>query len=462
MLHHIGVLKDAWIAENKRRRASKGVPQNTDFLPAALEVMETRPSPIGRVITWLIIFAALSTLVWACVCEIDEVAVVEGRLAPQGRLRSVEASETGTIVALNVREGQHVQKGDVLIELDPNELDSDMLAARAALSTAALARARDNAILGYGAHGAGQFTPPPDSNATATDAERALVRSRLDEYRAKEDSLGHKHEAAIAEVHSVQAEIAKLQLTLPLLKEQLDSEKGLAAEGFGARQKLLQVEQAYIEAQQNLAGEQSKLEEAKSEVSAIESDMAQTRGDLLSTAAQERAEAEGAVSEREQALRKAAEKKGRLKLIAPVSGTVQEVTVTTIGQTPEVGKPLVTLVADSDPLVAEGQLLNRDAGFVHEGQPVTIKLDAYPFTRYGTMQGVVERISPDSTIDQTKGLVFPIRVRITSNTLKVNSRPPQLSAGMSASLEVAIGRRRIIDYLLSPLSKTMKEAGREK
>jgi len=93
---------------------------------------------------------------------------------------------------------------------------------------------------------------------------------------------------------------------------------------------------------------------------------------------------------------------------------------------------------------------------------VTIKLDAFPFTRYGTLQGVVDRISPDSTIDQTKGLVFPVRVRILGNSLKVNGKPPVLSAGMSASLEVGIGRRKIIDYLLSPLSKSMKEAGREK
>lgn len=462
MWHHLKVLKEAWAAETKRRREAKAAPQNTDFLPAALEVMETRPSPIGRAITWLIIVAALSTLIWAFLSEVDEVAVVEGRLAPRGRLQSVEASEPGTIVALNVREGQHVRKGDVLIALDPNELDSDMQAAQAALSTAALARARDNAILRYGVAGHSQFEAPSDANTTAAEAERTLVASRIDEFRAKEDALRHKHQAAIAEVRSVGAEIAKLQLTLPLLEEQLDSEKALASEGFGARQKLLQVQQAYIEAQQNLAGAQAKLEEARSEVSAIESEMAREKGNLLSTAAQERADAEGAVSEREQALRKAVEKKGRLNLLAPVSGVIQEVKVTTIGQTPEVGKPLVTLVADSDELIAEGQLLNRDAGFVHEGQPVTVKLDAYPFTRYGTLQGVVERISPDSTIDQSKGLVFPIRIRITGNKLKVEGKPPVLSAGMSASFEVAIGKRKVIDYLLSPLAKSMREAGREK
>ena len=462
MLRHLTVLKESWLAENKRRRVTKSGSTNTDFLPAALEVMETRPSPIGRAIIWLIILSALLTLIWSCVSEIDEVAVVEGRLAPRGRLRSVEASEVGTIQAINVREGQHVNKGDVLVELDPNELDSDMQAAQAALSTAALTRARDNAILGYGIRGAHQFTPPSDANATATEAERQLVQARIAEYNAKEASLRHKQDAAVSEVRSVNAEIAKLQLTLPLLKEQFESEQGLAAEGFGARQKLLQVQQAYITAQQDLAGEQAKLDEAEAEVSAVESDMAQAKGAFLSDAAQERAEAEGNVSEREQSLRKATEKKAHLELEAPVSGTVQEVTVTTIGQTPEVGKPLVTLVADDDELIAEGLLLNKDAGFVHDGQAVTLKLESYPFTRYGTLHGIVERISPDATVDQNKGLVFPVRVRIISNEVMVNGKPAVLSAGMATSLEIAIGKRKIIDYLLSPISKSINEAGHEK
>jgi hemolysin D len=462
MFHHLNVLKEAWSAESKRRRTLKVAAHETDFLPAALEVMETRPSPIGRTIIWLIILSSVAALVWACVSQIDEVAVVDGRLAPRGRLRTVEASEVGTILALNVREGQHVNKGDVLIELDPNELDSDMQAAKAALSTAALTRARDNAILSYGIKKGDQFSPPSDANPTATQAERELVQARIAEYDAKEASLRHKHDAAVAEAHAIDAEILKLQLTLPLLKEQWQSEQNLAAEGFGARQKLLQVQQAYITAQQDLSGERAKLDEAKSEISALESDMAQSKGDLLSMAAQERAEAEGNVSEREQALRKASEKEAHLKLVAPVSGTVQQVTVTTIGETPEVGKPLVTLVADGDELVAEGLMLNKDAGFVHEGQPVTLKLEAFPFTRYGTLHGVVEHVSPDSVVDQAKGLVFPIRVRITGNTIRVNGRPATLSAGMSTSLEIAIGKRTIIDYLLSPLSKSLKEAAREK
>lgn len=151
-----------------------------------------------------------------------------------------------------------------------------------------------------------------------------------------------------------------------------------------------------------------------------------------------------------------------MKLVAPVSGVIQEVTVTTIGQTPEVGKPLITIIADGEALVAEGLMLNRDAGFVRDGQPVTIKLEAYPFTRYGVLGGVVEHVSPDATVDEHRGLVFPIRVKITQPTLKVDGRKAVLSPGMAVTLEVVTGKRRVIDYLWSPVAKAMNESGRER
>jgi len=462
MFRHLKVIGKAWAAESARRKTDRVQREETDFLPAALEVMETPPSPVGRIVLWLIMAAAISALLWACLSKVDEVAVAEGRLVPRGRLRTVEASVQGIIQSINVREGQHVNSGDVLIALDPMEQTADARSATVDLATAALIKARDMAILSYGTGGSGTFVAPAGASPEAVAAERALVQARISEYRSKMASLEQRRLAAMAAVDSTQAEISKLQQTLPLLKEQYDSEQGLAKEGFGARQKLLQTQQAYISARQDLEVQQSHLHEGMAQVASIRADEAQARQEFLGSAAQERAEAESNVAERSETLAKANDRKARMTLMAPVSGTIQEVTITTIGETPEIGKPLVTLVADGDELVAEGLLLNRDAGFVHEGQPVTIKLDAYPFTRYGVIRGIVEHVSPDATVDEKRGLVFPIRVRITQPNLTVNGHPALLSAGMSASLEVVTGKRQVIEYLWSPVAKAVKEAGRER
>ncbi len=452
----------AWKAESERRRARQGRPVETDFLAADLEVMETPPSPIGRIMIWTILAATAASLIWAFAAEVDTVAVAEGRLVPEGRLRTVEAADQGVIRAIHVREGAHVNAGDVLIELDPTIADADQRSAKTELSTASLTRARDNALLSYAAGGPSGVASPTGAASPAVEAERQLVAARIAEYEQKREGLLQRRAGAEAAARAAEAEIVKLARTLPLLNEQLGSQKDLERQDFDARQKRLAAEQAYVAAEQDLVGQRAKLEEARAQVTAMDRDAAQARQEFIGRAAQERAEAEGVVATRADAVKKADEKKGRQILTAPVSGVVQEVTVTTIGETPEVGKPLVTIVPDGEPLVAEALLLNRDAGFVRKGQTAAVKLEAYPFTRYGVVPAHVERVSPDATVDQHRGLVFPIRLKLSQSTISVDGKAEPLTAGMSVTVEVVTGRRRVIDYLWSPIAKATQEAGRER
>ncbi len=446
---HARALADAWGAETTRRRAGRLALADTDFLPAALEVTETPTSPVGHAIIWAIITAAAVALIWAFTSKMDTVAVAEGRLVPSGRLRSVEAAEQGVIRAIDVREGQHVTAGQTLIELDPTNAEADASSARTDLSTAGLIRARDNALIAYAAGRAPTLMAPAGSTTSAIEAERQLVAARIAEYRAKVASLEQRRAAADSATRASQAEIDKLTQTIPLLKETLNSQEDLDRKGFGAHQRLLQARQAYVTARQDLVSERAKLDESRSQAASLTADAAQAREEFVGRAAQERAEAEGVVATRGDAVRKADDRKSLQRLTAPVSGVVQEVTMTNVGETPEVGKPIVTIVPDGEALMVEALLLNRDAGFVREGMRAVVKLDAYPFTRYGTLEGIVVHVSPDATVDQQRGLVFPVRVRLEERSLMADGRVEALTAGMSAQVEVITGRRRVVDYLWS-------------
>lgn len=462
MMRHARVFADAWSNENRRRKDQRRLWTDTDFLPAALEVTETPPSPIGRMIIWAIMAAALTALVWSCLSQVDTVAVAEGRLVPEGRLRSVEAAEQGVIRAITVHEGQHVTKGQALIYLDPTIADAEASTARNDLSTAQLTKARDNALLAFASGKASGVNPPVGAEPEAIDAERMLVSARIAEYRAKISSLDQRRAGAIATARASAAEITKLRNTLPLLREALSLQEGLEAQGFGARQKLLQQRQAYVTAQADLEAQMARLDEAQAQVASLAGDAAQAREEFVSKAAQERADAEGVVVGRGNVVREANQKRGLHILRAPVSGTIQEITVTNIGEVPEIGKPLITIVPDGEPLVVEALLLNRDAGFVHPGMKTIIKLEAYPFNRYGVLHGQVQRVSPDATVDQQRGLVFPVRFTINSSELSIAGKPAALSPGMNASAEIVTGERRVIEYLWSPLARSFAEAGREK
>jgi membrane fusion protein, hemolysin D len=151
-----------------------------------------------------------------------------------------------------------------------------------------------------------------------------------------------------------------------------------------------------------------------------------------------------------------------LSRFLPVDGIVNAVNVTTIGEVAQPGEPVITLVPAGGELYVEAYLLNRDVGFVAEGQEVRIKLEAFPFMRYGHLDGIVEQISPDAIVDENRGLVYPARVRVVSNNISVNGSVPVLAAGMSATVEMKTGTRRVIAFLLSPVMRAMNEAGRER
>lgn len=462
LMDHVRVLIDSWRAEDLRRRNAHARRIETQFLPAALEVTETPPSPIGRAILWTIIAVTFAALLWSCLARVETVAVAEGRLVPTGRLRSVEALEPGQVRTIAVSEGQHVRSGDLLIELDPTQAEADTRSAGTELSTAGLTLARANALLAYAAGRGSGLAVPPNSPPDAVQAEEQLVAARISAYEAKRSSIAERRQGAEASARSSDAEIAKIQRTLPILRGQLDDQKVLEEKGFGARQKVLQLQQAIIASEGDMASQQARKDEAQAQVASLNSDFAELRQEFVTQAAQERTDAEALTATRGDALEKADQKRRLQTMLAPVSGTIQAVSVTTIGEVVESGKPVVTLVPDGEELVVEALVLNRDVGFVRKGEPVVVKLEAYPFMRYGTIDAVVSEVSPDAIVDEKRGLVFPARIKLLQNRIMVDGKVVILSSGMSVTAEIVTGKRTVINYLWSPVAKAVNEAGRER
>ena len=158
----------------------------------------------------------------------------------------------------------------------------------------------------------------------------------------------------------------------------------------------------------------------------------------------------------------ASERNRRMLLTAPSAGVVQQLQVTTIGAVVRPADPLLVIVPEGTRLVVEANVLNRDAGFVREGQEVRVKLEAFPFTRYGVVQGNLTFLSRDAIEDENLGLVFPARVELSQQSITVGSRGRPLTAGMAVTAEIKTGRRRIIEFLLSPIARRAEEAGRER
>jgi hemolysin D len=197
------------------------------------------------------------------------------------------------------------------------------------------------------------------------------------------------------------------------------------------------------------------LEGTRAQLAKLHSEFAREALDALT-------EAEASRLLREQELKKAADKASLTVLTAPETGVVQQLQVHTLGGVVKPADTLMIVVPRDGELVIEAKVLNRDAGFIHAGQKTEVKLEAFPFTRYGVVEGVVEQVSRDAVEDEVEGLVFPAIVRLPHPWLTMGARRAYLAPGLAVTAEIKTGERRIIEYLLSPLSRRLQEAGRER
>ena len=454
------------------------------FLPAALEIVETPPSPIGRAIGATIIAVFVLALAWACLGTVDIVATAQGKIIPSGRTKVIQPFEIGVVRAIHVRDGDAVKAGQVLIELDPTinaaereRLQSDLIAAQ-------LDVARLRAALADGPDPLADFQPPEGASPSLVATERQYLTTQTAEHRAKIAALDRQMTQREAERATSAATIAKIEAVIPLLQEQVDVRKTLFQHETGSKLIYLQTLQQLVEQQRDLAIQQSKLNEAQAAVAAIRETRAQTEAEYRRTLLDDLDKVEPKAAGLAQDLIKAEERTKLQVLTAPVDGIVQQLAVHTVGGVVTPAQPLLVLVPVDSHLEIEAMVANRDVGFVEPGQEAEIKVATFNFTRYGLLHGKVLSVSPDTVgkddpQDQAKdksqqgtesrkapsdeqGPVYAARISLDRTQMQIEGKPVNLTPGMAVTAEIKTGDRRIISYLLSPLRKYQADSLRER
>ncbi|MBR1269799.1 HlyD family type I secretion periplasmic adaptor subunit [Bradyrhizobium sp. AUGA SZCCT0222] len=451
------------------------------FLPAALEITESPPSPIGRAIGASIIALFCLTLAWASLGSVDIVASATGKIVPGGRTKLIQPFETGVVRAIQVRDGQRVKAGDVLIELDPTMTEADQERQKSDLLAAELDVARLRAALA--ADPLAAFRPPQSASAAEVEMHRQFLISQRAEQNAKlaeiERQLGQKE----AERATTSASAAKLQATIPVLQERVDIRKGLVEKALASKVIYLSEYQELVGLQQDFLLQQSRLLEADAATALLKETKERTAAEYRRTTYDALAKAEQKAATAAQEVVKADRRTKLQRLTAPVDGIVQQLAVHTVGGVVTPAQALAVVVPSDSQLEIEAMLSNRDIGFVHPGLKAEIKVDTFNFTRYGLLHGDVLSVSSDAitrdrpqsgsndrgsgtaqSSSEPKGqeLEYAARISLDRPEMQVEDKLVKLGPGMAVTVEIKTGTRRIISYLLSPLARYKQESMRER
>jgi len=465
------------------RRARGRRSEELAFLPAALEIVETPPSPLGRAIAVVIILLFCTALGWAAWGTIDIVASATGKIVPSGRTKVIQPLETGVVRSIRVDDGQTVKADDVLIELDPtvnaaerDHLHNDLLAEQ-------LNAARLRAALAGGDDPAAQFSPPADADPSLVGTHRQLLLDQVTEQRAKIAALSRQEAQKEAEQATTAATIHKLETTIPAIQPRVEIRKTLMEKELGSKLTYFETLQLLLEQQEELSVQRSHLREAEAAVAAIRETRAQAAAQYRRALSDELAKSEQKANGLTQDLIKAEQKTRLQQLTAPVDGVVQQLAIHTVGGVVTPAQSLLVIVPSDSRLEIDAMVSNRDIGFVQPGQEAEIKIDTFNFTRYGLLHGQVLSVSQDAIVrdrqqdrsgdrnagtqnetSEPKGqdLNYSARISLDRNAMRIDGRTVNLSPGMAVTAEIKTGSRTVISYLLSPLLRYKQESLRER
>lgn len=442
-----------------------------DFAPEILAIQNRPPSPLPRMVLYVLLTLFVILLVWSLIGKLDIVATAQGRLVPQTYVKIVQPADAGIVKDILVTEGDRVRAGQVLLRLDTTIATADTAIVAKEVELRALQLRRIDAEMS----GKTMTLAVSDSIDRFREMEAQAVAHR----RAYQDSL-RTEEAIFAqaqeELEGAQAQVVKLEKLLPIFAEEESSLAKLSAQGLVPRFQFAEKQRERIETEQNLASQrrtaaslQSRIAESSGRIAHITSEY---RQQLLT----ERVEAQATLEKAQQELAKQEHRGSLSELRSPQDGIIKDVATYTVGAVVSAGTVLMSLVPVDEELVAEVLIKNEDVGFIHEGQSVKVKLATFPFQKYGMIEGTVQRISADASEtkpnqsqeqDETSdqgAVVSPYKAIVYLKQQRLSNRDFDwpLVPGMQVVAEMREGERTVMEYLLSPVKKAVFEAARER
>ena len=444
------------------------------FLPAALSLQVTPVHPAPRRFALAICALFTLALVWACVGQIDIIATAPGRIVVSDGSKTIQPLATSVVKAIHVKDGDHVSAGQALIDLDATDSAAETTRASSDRVAAISEMLRTRGLLAalQGGHAPALGAAPAGEGWSATDQSDAVAQLHTEwsDITAKLEKLTAEKAHREAEIATIDEQLRKLRSTLPMARQRESDFKSLSDEGYGNTHNTQDRTRERVEMEHDLATTEARRVEAEAARREAESALASYRSETGRTLRERQSQAELKRAESSQDVTKGEQHVQLAHMVSPVAGTVQQLAVHTAGGVVTPAQVLLVVIPDRAQVTAEVELENKDVGFVREGQTAAIKLETFPFTRYGTIAATVTTLSADAVVDDKRPkneagqtpTYFPARLTLAKGEMDVDGRVVHLSPGMNVTAEIKTGRRSVIDYLISPLKQHLDESVRER
>ena len=457
------IFKAAWEHRTELAGPSR-MADEMAFLPAALCLQETPVHPAPRRFAWGLMVLFVLALVWSFFGQVDIVAVAPGRIIVSERTKVIQPLEASVVKKVLVKDGDRVQAGQVLVELDPTMATADIANVQEQLRTQASEVMRAAALLQSLSNS--KLLAPVlrglQADFIKDPATQAQLQSEWQDISAKLNKLDAEATRRQAEIATVKETIAKLEATVPMAQTREADFKKLVDQGYISGHATQDKTRERVELERDLSVQRAKLLEAQSTSKETEQAKAAFKAETMRLLSDRQAQAATKHSQLEADQAKANQREKLTQLTAPVAGVVQQLAIHSVGGVVTSAQPLMIVVPDSATVTAEVTIANQDIGFVNAGQMAEVKLETFPYTKYGTVSARVDVVTADAVTDEKKGSYYPATLTLSRKDMLIDGKRVNLSPGMNITAEIKTGQRRVIEFLLSPVQRAGSESLRER
>jgi hemolysin D len=422
-----------------------------EFKPLLVEIEEEPLNPLGRTLFWIIMAALLFFGLWTILGRIDVVVTARGKVIPSGEIKTVQPLSTGVVRTIRVHPGDLVEKGAVLMEIDPSDIDPELESMKKDLKQVKLELLRLGALLD-----GTPFDPP------AAQFEPELLQVQHDLYDSTREKLAKQIRVKEKELLQLQERLAAQRK----VHQQAAFRFAQAGQRFGRLQEVRDIlsRDAFDEGERERKEAESELKTSACGIAEVESHIQQVNREMDLIREEERNRLLAELAEKQQnasyldgKIRRSEFLSSRQMITSPVKGHVAQLLFHTVGGVVTPAEELATIVPLDSPLLVKAYVENKDVGFLAPGMDVSLKVDTFEFQKYGILEGRLLQVSKDSIEDQNLGLVYETYVKPLQTTLMVDGKATAISTGMSISAEIKVGKRRIIEFFIYPLIKYWNE-----